>query len=126
MTETPPDGPAQLDIRPARERAAPRLSLVWIVPLVALAVSLWAAWQSYADRGTLITISFENASGVVAGETKIKYRDVEVGEVERVEFSEGLTDVLVHARKVGLFDYLALLDIIYQFFPCHPASSRKF
>lgn len=98
MTETPPEGPAQLDIRPARARSAPRLSLVWIVPLVALGVSLWAAWQSYADRGTLITISFENASGVVAGETKVKYRDVDVGEVEAVEFSEGLTDVLVHAR----------------------------
>jgi paraquat-inducible protein B len=65
---------------------------------VALAISLWAAWQNYADRGTLITISFENASGISAGETTIKFRDVTVGEVEDVEFSDGLTDVLVHAR----------------------------
>ncbi len=98
MTDTPPSGPAPLDIRPGKDRGSQRLSFIWIVPILALAVSLWAAWQSYADRGTLITISFENASGVVAGETKIKYRDVEVGEVERVEFAEGLTDVLVQAR----------------------------
>jgi len=68
------------------------------VPVLALAISLWAAWQNYADRGTLITIVFENASGVSAGETKIKYRDVTVGEVEEVAFSDGLTEVLVHAR----------------------------
>jgi len=66
--------------------------------VLALAISLWAAWQNYADRGTLITIVFENASGVSAGETKIKYRDVTVGEVEEVAFSDGLTEVLVHAR----------------------------
>lgn len=91
-------GPAPLDVRPARRRVWQRLSLVWLVPLAALVISLWAAWQSYEDRGTLITISFENAAGISAGETVIKYRDVTVGEVEDVEFSDGLTDVLVHAR----------------------------
>lgn len=98
MTDTPPTGAAPLDVRPVKQRIWRRLSLVWLVPLVALAISLWAAWQNYADRGTLITISFENAAGISAGETTIKYRDVTVGEVEDVEFSEGLTDVLVHAR----------------------------
>ena len=98
MTDLPPDGPADFDIRPVNRRIWQRLSLVWFVPLIALAISLWAAWQSYADRGTLITISFENAAGITAGETIIKYRDVTVGEVEDVAFSEGLTDVLVYAR----------------------------
>ena len=98
MTDTPPPGAAPLDVRPVKQRIWRRLSLVWFVPLVALAISLWAAWQNYADRGTLITISFENASGISAGETTIKFRDVTIGEVEDVEFSNGLTDVLVHAR----------------------------
>ena len=98
MSEPTNPGPAPFDVRPVKKRIWQRLSLVWLVPLVALGISLWAAWQNYADRGTLITISFENASGISAGETTIKYRDVTVGEVEDVEFSEGLTDVLVHAR----------------------------
>ncbi len=98
MSDTQPTGPAPLDVRPVKQRIWRRLSLVWLVPIVALAVSLGAAWQNYADRGTLITIGFENASGVSAGETTIKFRDVTIGEVEGVEFSEGLTDVLVHAR----------------------------
>ncbi len=98
MTDTPPSGLAEFDVRPVKKRIWQRLSLVWLVPIVALTISLWAAWQNYADRGTLITISFENAAGITAGETTIKYRDVTVGEVEDVEFSNGLTDVLVHAR----------------------------
>lgn len=98
MSDIPPNDAAQLDIRPVKQRIWKRLSLVWLVPVAALAISLGAAWQNYNDRGTLITISFENASGIQAGETVIKYRDVTVGEVESVEFSEGLTVVLVHAR----------------------------
>ncbi|MFT6073704.1 MAG: paraquat-inducible protein B [Yoonia sp.] len=99
MNDTPSNnGPVPLDVRPVKQRIARKLSLVWFVPVLALAISLWAAWQNYTDRGTLITIVFENASGVSAGETKIKYRDVTIGEVEDVAFSEGLTVVLVHAR----------------------------
>ncbi len=112
-----------MDIRPARSRGAGRLSFVWIVPFVALAVSLWAAWQSYADRGTLITISFENASGIVEGETKIKYRDVDVGQVERVEFSEGLTDVLVYARIDN--NIAPFLDDDAQFWVVRPDVSVR-
>ncbi len=98
MTDTPAPRPAPLDVRPVKQPMWKRLSLVWLVPIAALSISLWAAWQNYQDRGTLITISFENASGITAGETVIKYRDVTVGEVEDVEFADGLTDVLVHAR----------------------------
>lgn len=98
MSDTEPTGIAPLDVRPAKQRIWRRLSLVWLVPVIALVVSLGAAWQNFQDRGTLITISFENASGVAAGETVIKYRDVSVGEVEGVEFAPGLGEVLVHAR----------------------------
>lgn len=98
MSNSEPTGPAPLDVRPVKPSIWRRLSLVWLVPLVALAVSLGAAWQNYADRGTLITISFENASGILAGETTIKYRDVTVGEVEDIEFSDDLAVVLVRAR----------------------------
>ncbi|PJI92329.1 paraquat-inducible protein B [Yoonia maricola] len=98
MSDANDTGPVPFDVRPVKRRIWRRLSLVWVVPFVALAISLWAAWQSYADRGKLITISFENASGITSGETTIKYRDVTIGEVEQVEFAEGLSVVLVHAR----------------------------
>ncbi|MDK3016568.1 MlaD family protein [Pseudodonghicola sp. IC7] len=74
------------------------LSLVWLVPVVALAVTLFIAWQSWAERGTRIEIHFENAAGVTADETLIRYRDVNIGVVEDVAFAEDLTEVIVHAR----------------------------
>jgi len=123
MSETPQGGPAPLDVRPGKERRIPRLSLVWLVPILALGVSLWAAWQNYADRGTLITISFENTSGIVAGETVIRYRDVVVGQVENVAFSDGLTDVIVSARIDT--DVAPFLDDDAEFWVVRPDVSVR-
>lgn len=75
-----------------------RISIVWIVPLAALLVVLFIAWRSYADRGPVIEISFENAAGVKEGSTELRYRDVAIGVVEEVSFTEGLGRVLVAVR----------------------------
>lgn len=94
---TDQNSPANLDVRAAKPSLLRRLSLVWLVPLLALAVSLGVAYQNYLDQGVLVEITFENASGI-SGETKIKFRDVDVGEVEKVEFAPGLDFIVVHAR----------------------------
>lgn len=96
MTNTP--SPAEMEVRPMREGILARLSFVWIVPVVALVISLGVAWQNFTSRGPLIEISFSSASGITAGETVLKYRDVTVGRVEDVSFDEGLGDVLVNVR----------------------------
>ena len=99
MTDTPPDrGATDLDVREGRTSFWRRLSFVWLVPILALIVSLGVAWQSFRDRGVEITISFDSASGITAGETEIRYRDVTVGTVERIEFTDDLQRVEVHAR----------------------------
>lgn len=98
MTQDQSPQPAPLDVRPTRRPLWQRISVVWLVPFLALLVSLGVAYQSYSTQGTLIEISFENASGVTADETVIKYRDVTVGRVKKVIFADGLTDVLVYAR----------------------------
>jgi paraquat-inducible protein B len=91
---SPPEAPVSPVSRPIWQR----LSIVWIVPLTALVVVVAIAWQSYAERGPLIEIGFENASGVRAGSTELRYRDVKVGLVEGVGFAEGLGQVLVRVR----------------------------
>ncbi len=89
---------ADFDLHPAKRPFWQRISVVWLVPALALIISLGVAYQNYASQGVLIEISFNNASGISAGETVIKYRDVTVGRVEKVEFADGLSDVLIHAR----------------------------
>lgn len=94
MTDQIPDLPVSGERRSFWER----MSIVWLVPLAALLVSLWVAWESYADRGPLIEITFEEANGIRSGESEMKYRDVTVGLVEDVGFSESLDKVRVAVR----------------------------
>lgn len=92
--ETPPQPP----IKRAGRGLLERLSIVWIVPVLALVVVLAIAWRAYIDRGPVIEISFENASGIKPGTTELRYRDVTVGMVEDIGFTKGLDRVLVSAR----------------------------
>ncbi|MBD3626342.1 MAG: MCE family protein, partial [Rhodobacteraceae bacterium] len=82
----------------ARPGLLERLSPVWLVPLGAVAISVLVAWNNYSSRGPVIQIGFENASGVVAKETVLRYRDVSVGLVEDVQFAAGLKNVIVSVR----------------------------
>ncbi|MBC7139976.1 MAG: MCE family protein, partial [Defluviimonas sp.] len=118
-----PGDPAPMQVRPARQRWWHRLSPVWLVPLVALVVALGIAWQSYAGRGELITISFQNASGIEAGETPVKFRDVTVGVVEQVNFGAGLSEVLVSARVAK--DVAPFIDKEAEFWVVRPEVSVR-
>ncbi|MBF0476781.1 MAG: MCE family protein [Deltaproteobacteria bacterium] len=77
-----------------------RFSIVWIVPLVALLIGGWLAFKAISEKGPTITITFSNAEGMEAGKTKIKYKDVEVGQVEKIELSQSISHVIVTAKLV--------------------------
>lgn len=89
--------PPEIDA-PAAEPRSRRLSAVWLVPLLALLIALGLAWQTWSSRGPLIEIVFTDASGLVAGQTPVRFRDVTVGVVETIDLSPDLTRVIVRAR----------------------------
>lgn len=74
------------------------LPLVWLLPVAALLVGGWLAYDYYKDRGPIITITFESAAGLEPGKTKVKYRDVTLGMVTDVALSEDLSHVVVSAE----------------------------
>lgn len=76
----------------------PRPSIVWLIPLIALALSLAVAYNSYSSRGPLIEIVFNDASGVTVGETTVRFKDYPIGIVEAADFSEDLRQVVVSVR----------------------------
>jgi len=92
----PPDIPEAV----AAPKSARSIQLVWLIPLVAVLVGGWIAVKAILDRGPEITISFDTAEGLEAGKTKIKYKDVEVGQVSSVVLSEDLKHVIVTADLV--------------------------
>lgn len=74
------------------------LHAFWIVPLVALGVAGWLVAQRLRAYGPEIAIEFRDGSGLRPGQTPVKFRGVQVGEVSRIELSEDHQHVLVRAR----------------------------
>ncbi|MFK7957105.1 MAG: intermembrane transport protein PqiB [Lysobacterales bacterium] len=84
--------------RPKVTTPGARLSVIWLIPLLAIVLSLAVAWQTYQERGPLVEIQFSSGSGLQAEKTQIKHLGVVVGVVEKVELSEDLASVVVYAR----------------------------
>jgi paraquat-inducible protein B len=75
-----------------------RISIIWLIPVIAALVGGFVAYRALSSRGPEIAITFKSAEGLEAGKTQVKYKDVEVGLVETVELAPDLSGVIVHAR----------------------------
>jgi paraquat-inducible protein B len=72
--------------------------LIWVVPAVAVIIGTWLALKGVLNRGPTIAIVFETASGLEAGKTKVKYKDVDIGLVKSIALSEDRGSVVVTAE----------------------------
>ncbi len=88
------------DIPEAVARPKRRFSfqLVWIIPIVAALIGITLAVRAYIERGETITITFVTGEGLEAGKTNIRYKEVEIGRVEKIVISEDRSHVIVTAR----------------------------
>jgi paraquat-inducible protein B len=86
-------GPEQLPTAGAQRRR--RLPLVWIVPLLTGLIAAWLAWDTFSKRGPTITITFETAAGLTAGQSQLKYRNVVMGTVKTIAVAPDLNNVIV-------------------------------
>jgi paraquat-inducible protein B len=88
------------DLPEAVVQSKKQISIVWIVPIIAMLIGGWLAYKGLSEKGPVVTISFESADGLEAGKTKVKYKDVEIGLVETIRFNADLSRVLVTAELV--------------------------
>lgn len=100
-----------------------RFPLVWLAPLVALGVALFLVWREYDGRGPLIEIAFPSADGIVAGETTLRYRSVEVGRVETIRFTPDLGQVIAEVRLSP--DVARFVDADASFWIVRPEVSAR-
>lgn len=108
---------------PKSEPSSRRISAVWLIPLIALAISLAVAWRSYNDRGPTIEIVLDSAAGVTAGATTLRYRDVQFGVVEKLGFTPDLRQVVLTARIDK--DMARYLDDSAQFWVVRPSVTAQ-
>jgi paraquat-inducible protein B len=81
-------------------------SWIWLIPLVAALIGGWLAWTTLSSRGRLITVTFQSAEGLVAGQSKVKRKQVDLGTVEHIELTKDLSRVNVTIRMTREADPL--------------------
>jgi len=69
------------------------ISAIWIIPLVALVFGAYLGFKAYMERGVNIVIHFESAEGIVPGKTKVHYKGLTAGVVNKIELDKDLTSV---------------------------------
>ncbi|WP_296052085.1 intermembrane transport protein PqiB [uncultured Alteromonas sp.] len=75
-----------------------RISKVWVIPIIALLIGAWMVYYQWQNQGPLITIDMSSASGIEVNKTPIKIRDLDVGQVKKIELKPELDGVTVTAR----------------------------
>jgi len=79
-------------------RRRSRISMVWIIPILAAVVAVGIAVERILTEGPTITIMFKVADGIEAGKTDVKYKDVKIGQVTKVELAKDSDGVEVTAK----------------------------
>ena len=75
-----------------KRRSSPQL--IWLVPIVAVLIGGWLAVKTILEKGPTVTITFKTAEGLEAGKTKVKYKNVDVGEVRTIALSEDHSEII--------------------------------
>jgi paraquat-inducible protein B len=78
-----------------------RVSMVWIIPILAALVAISIAVHRIRSEGPTITIVFKAADGIEVGKTFIKYKDVNLGQVTDVHLSNDYSQVVVTAKMTS-------------------------
>jgi paraquat-inducible protein B len=86
------------EIPRARVRRRRVVRMVWVVPAVAIMVAAWLVYQRIQDLGPQILVTFEDGAGLRVGQTPVRYRGVQIGEVSGIDLSEDEKRAIVKLR----------------------------
>jgi len=88
------------DLPQADVQSKKQISIVWLIPIVAVLIGGWLAYKGLSEKGPMVTITFESAEGLEAGKTQLKYKDVKIGQVATIRFNADLSRVIITAELV--------------------------
>jgi paraquat-inducible protein B len=86
-TQAPPPQARQMPEPPPPEIDKPNRwlpSLIWLIPLLAAIIGATQVVTWLFDKGPSITVSFATGEGLEAGKTKVKFKEVDIGQVTKV------------------------------------------
>lgn len=88
----PPSAPEPA--RPQVKARKARVSLIWLVPVVAGLIGLSMVVHDFLNVGPKVVVSFLTAEGLEAKKTQVKYKNVVIGTVTDIALSDDRTHVL--------------------------------
>lgn len=82
----------------AKIKQIKRISPFWLLPVIAFIIGAVLFFQIIQEQGKMITITFDNGEGLVAGKTQVRYQGLQIGVVKKVNFTDDLKKVEVQAN----------------------------
>ncbi len=98
----PPPEPTPTPAPPAAQLQRPRVSFVWIIPLLAALIALYLGYRTIMSQGPLLLLTFDSAEGLTAGQTQVKYKYLALGTVESIDLSNDNRHVIVRVRMTNV------------------------
>jgi len=94
MTDQPTQPGAEISTADVKQKSK-GFSAIWVIPIVAALIGGWMVFQTLLHEKAKIEVTFKNASGIEAGKTLVKLRDIVIGKVTEVSFTKDLGVVRV-------------------------------
>ncbi|CAN5847653.1 MlaD family protein [soil metagenome] len=88
MTDTTETKDAEVELPKARRLHRRWPGLIWALPLAALIIVSWLDVDALVERGIEVVVTFEQAAGVIPGDTKVIVQGVVAGHVTHVRIAE--------------------------------------
>jgi len=63
--------------------------------VIAVAIGAWLAWDTLSNEGPTITVTFDSAEGLQAGQSQPKFREIALGTVKSLDLAPDRTHVIV-------------------------------
>jgi paraquat-inducible protein B len=79
----------------ARTKRSRRVPVIWLIPTIAIAIGVWLAWDTLSKEGPTITVTFDSAEGLQTSQSQLKFRDITLGAVKRLDLAPDHAHVIV-------------------------------
>ena len=108
----PPVGPAApLAASPSVDRPSRWLpSLIWMIPVLAALIGAWQVVSWVTNKGATVYVYFASGEGLEAGQTRVKYKDVDIGRVVSVTLGEDGNRVVAKIEMAKEADRFTAID----------------
>lgn len=97
----------------ANEEAVKRVSLAWVIPIVALIVTVILLLHNVLNKGATIYLTTSSAEGIEAGKTEVKLRSVTIGKVVSVHLGDSYDKVVIEIQMDSGTDELLRQDTVF-------------